>query len=189
MEELILLTNPRRRGKRSRRNLPVGFDEFGNPIMTSMSQMTYQNPKIRRKNVARRKGLAALAAPGTWREWTQGVDLMDAGAAVGGLAAATMIPAMIVPVTNTNMQKFWKLLASIGSAVGAGALGRAMISQSAGKAAIIGGVAGAAAQAIGMWTTFQIGGAKRIGRRGLGEAALVSPPTSREGEIVSVIQP
>ena len=55
--------------------------------------MLLENPRRRRRGYRRNPG--ALALPGTMREWTQGIDLMDAGAAVGGLAMATMIPGMI----------------------------------------------------------------------------------------------
>ena len=118
----------------------------------------------------------ALAMPKTVREWTQGVDLMDAGAAVGGLTASTMIPGMIVKDTTTGFQKFWKLSVSLICAVGAGAIGRAMISPGAGKAAIIGGLAGTAAQAIGMFTGFQIGQrGKPSARRSIGESRFSTP--------------
>jgi len=137
----------------------------------------YYNP--RRKRRGRRKNpmarARALALPGTFREWTQGVDLMDAGAAVGGLAAATMLPGMLVRDTSTMGRKFMKLLVSLGAAMGAGALGKAMISASAGKAAIIGGIAGTSAQALGMFTNIKIG--QPVGRR-IGETFNV--PSSQE---------
>ena len=90
------------------------------------------------------------------REWTQNTDLMDVGAAVGGLAMAAMIPSAIIPVAETGMRKFLKILVSFGSAVGAGMIFR-NISASAGKAAVLGGLAGTATQAIGVYTGFEIG--------------------------------
>ena len=149
------------------------------------SLMLLENPYSRRRR--RRRNPRAVALPGTMREWTQGVDLMDAGAAAGGLAMSTMIPGIFIKTTDTTAQKLWKLAVSLGSAIGAGAIGRAMISPSAGKAAIIGGVAGTAAQALGMFTNIQIG--QPGPRRRLGVTTPVSPPTSREGEIVSIIEP
>ena len=134
--------------------------------------------------------MRATALKGTMKEWTQGVDLMDAGAAVGGLAMATVVPGMIVKTTDTMTQKLMRLAVSLGAAVGAGALGRSMISPSAGKAAIIGGVAGTAAQAIGMFTTIQIGQPRRLGSpRRLGETMTVSPRFTPEGEQTGVILP
>lgn len=186
LEKLMLLENPKRR--RRRRYNPVGFDEFGNPIMLEGGNM-YYNPYARRRR-RRSNPRRALAVPATFREWTQGVDLMDAGAAVGGLAASTMIPGMLVPTTDTMARKLWKLTASLGSAVAAGALGKAMISASAGKAAIIGGVAGTAAQALGMFTNIQIGGRRMLGSgRPIGETMTLSPRYVPEGEQTGVILP
>jgi len=151
--------------------------------------MLLENPYYRNRRRKRRNPMArGFALPSTMREWTQGVDLMDAGAAVGGLAAATMIPGMIVTSTATMGQKLWKLTVALGCAVGAGALGRAMISPSAGKAAIIGGVAGTSAQALGMFTNIQIGQRGRLGG-GLGSAVNVTPAHSRSEEVVQLIRP
>ena len=166
IDELMLLENP-------------GFNSFG-----------MMNPRRRRRRnpVARSR---SLALPSTMRGWTQGVDLMDAGAAVGGLAASTMIPGMIVKDATTIGGKLTKLAVSLGSALGAGALGKTMISPSAGKAAIIGGVAGTAAQALGMFTNIQIGeqsSTRRVIRR-IGDTMEVSPASTREGERVSIIEP
>lgn len=186
MAELILLENPRRKRRRNRYN-PAGFDNLGNPIFLEGGRQM-RNPRRRSRNPK------ALALPGTMREWTQGVGVMDAAAAAGGLAASTMIPGMIIKDSVTTGQKIMKLLVSLGAAIGAGALGRAMVSPGAGKAAMIGGVAGTAAQAIGMFTNIQIGQQSRAisGRptsRRLGETVTVSPATTREGETVSVILP
>jgi len=95
-----------------------------------------------------------------------------------------MIPGMIVTSTGTMGQKLWKLTVSLGAAIGAGALGRAMISPSAGKAAIIGGIAGTSAQALGMFTNIQIG---RPGR--LGVPVNVTPAHQRSDELVQLIRP
>ena len=177
---LELLENPRRK-KRSQRYNPIGFDEFNNPI-------TFYNP--RRKRRKRRNPMAkALAMPGTFKEWTQGVDLMDAGAAVGGLAASTMIPGMVIKTTDTGGQKFMKLLVSLGCAIGAGALGKAMINVGAGKAAITGGIAGTAAQAIGMFTTFQIGQPTHIANRPIRRVGEATQVPSRGELPVTMIQP
>jgi len=183
MEELMLLENPKRRRRRGRN--PVGFDEFGNPIFIGGESMSGYNP--RRKRRSRRNPVGALALPGTVREWTQGVDLMDAAAAVGGLAASTMIPGMIVKTTVTTWDKILKLAISLGAAVGAGSVARSMVSPSAGRAAIIGGIAGTAAQAITMTTGIQIGGPKalRPGRPQFRETIHVSPAA----EEVQMIRP
>lgn len=180
-EYLQLLENPRR--SKSRNN-PVGFDEFGNPIFVGSS-----NPRRRRKK--RRNPMAkTLAMPSTMRGWTQGIDFVDAGSAAGGLAASTMLPGMFVKTADTGWQKTMKLLASLGCALGAGAIGKAIISDKAGKAAIIGGIAGSTAMAIGLFTGFQIGTpARRIATRRIGETLPGSPAQSRDEETVNVIIP
>ena len=187
---LELLENPRRRRRRSRHNPNiVGFDEFGNPITVGGYKSSMGRSNIMRRN-RRRNPARALAMPATVREWTQGVDLMDAGAAVGGLAMSTMLPGVIVKVTDTTGQKVWKLVIALGAAFGAGAIGRAMISPSAGKAAVIGGIAGAAAQGLGMFTGINIGRKMITGSRTrLGETTIVSPSTSPGGEQTGIIIP
>lgn len=176
--DLMLIENPRRR---RRRYNPIGFDQFGNPIEVF-------NP--RRKKVARRRRNPVqnqlVAARTTLREWTQGVDLMDAGAAVAGLAASTMLPGAIIKDVSTTGKKIAKLALALLAAIGAGAVGRAMVSPSAGKAAVIGGIAGTVAQALGMFTAIKIG--QPVGRR-IGTTTMVSPPFTREGETISVIEP
>jgi len=108
--------------------------------------------------MARRKSRksSALAMPAVARQWLGGMDLMDMGAALGGLAAATMIPGILVPTVTTMTQKVMKLLASFGSAIAAGFLFK-QVSPSASKFAIAGGVAGALAQSLGMFTPIKIG--------------------------------
>ncbi len=108
----------------------------------------------RRKS--RRSSGGALAMPAFARQWFGGMDLMDMGAALGGLAAATMIPSALVPVAATMTQKLMKLAASFGGAIAAGFVFR-NVSPNAGKFALAGGVAGALAQSLGMFTAIKIG--------------------------------
>ena len=157
----------------------------------------FGNPRKRRKSRKRRRNPVAKvtnpkAMAGTMKEWTQGADIMDMVAGVGGLAAATMLPGALIKTETTGM-KVLKVALAVGAAVGAGSLARSMISASAGKAAVIGGLAGAGAQILAATTGFQIGGTKMLGagpaRRRIGETTLVSPPPTRDAEVVSVIQP
>jgi len=90
------------------------------------------------------------------KEWFQGVDMMDAGAALGGLAASTMIPGMIVKDTATTGKKLLKLVASLVSTAAAGFIFR-NVSPSAGKMAIAGGLAGTLTQTLAMFTNITIG--------------------------------
>jgi len=120
-----------------------------------ISNPYYQNPRKKRKSGGKRMR-NPISAGAIGKEWFQGVNFMDAGAAVGGLAASTMLPGLIVKDTATGLNKFLKILASLGFTAVAGFALR-NISPSAGKAAIIGGLAGTATQAIGMFTNIQIG--------------------------------
>lgn len=173
--ELQLLENPRR-GRR--RYNPAGFDAYFNPI----SVESY-NPTRRKRRMARTKVM-----PRQVTKWLQGVDIVDTGAAVGGLAVATMLPAAMAQATTG--QKLLKLGASLVSAMGAGFVGQ-QISPSAGKAAVLGGAAGTAMLGLALFTSIQIGGGRRlIGKSGgIGAATAVSPPTTHLEETVSVIEP
>ena len=151
--------------------------------------MLMENPYRRRRRRARRNPAAALAMPKIAREWLGGMDLMEMGAALGGLAASTMLPGMLVKETGTMGQKILKAIASFGSAIGAGFVFR-NVSPSAGKYAIAAGMAGALAQTLGLFTGLKIGQPMRFLPRGrMGDATLVSPAYSREQESVSVIEP
>lgn len=114
----------------------------------------YYNPPRRRRR--RRNLVSKNPTQAITKEWFQGVDMMDAGAALGGLAASTMLPGMLVKDATTNTEKLLKLTASLGSTAAAGFIFR-NISASAGKMAIAGGLAGTLTQALSMFTNIQIG--------------------------------
>lgn len=117
------------------------------------------------------------------KEWFGGLDMMDMGAALGGLAASTMLPGMIIKTADTTGQKLLKTGVALACAIGAGFVFR-NVSPSAGKYAIAGGVAGALAQALGAFTGIQIGRPRSIRT-----STIVSPAYSREQENVSLITP
>ncbi len=158
--------------------------------------MLLENPwygQPRRHSRAAKKGVRRsmrnpIAALGTTREWTQGVDLMDATMAVAGLAGATMIPGMIVKDTSTTGKKFLKLAVSLISAVGVGALAKSMVGSAAGKAAVIGGLAGTASQALGMFTSVKIGNPIGTSHR-IGVTEATSPTDRNILETPGLIQP
>ena len=105
-----------------------------------------------------------LAIGGTFRDMTQGLTMIDIGAAVGGLAASSMIPGMVVKDTATNAKKALKLAVSFGCAVAVGAIAKSSISESAGRAAVLGGMTGFGVQLLSTLTGIQVGG---IGSRGM----------------------
>jgi len=117
------------------------------------------------------------------RQWFQGVDLMEAGAALGGLAMSTMLPGMFVKDTVTTTQKWLKIGASALSAVGAGWIFQ-NVSPTAGKYAVAGGLAGTLQQALSAFGVITIGAQRRL--KG---STVVSPSFSREQESVQLITP
>ncbi len=159
-----------------------------------MDLLLEENPFGRRRyhRRSRRNPTNPVAALGTLKDWTQGVGLQDAAFAVGGLAAASIIPGIFIKVTDTTTQKLTKIGVALLATVAAGALGNAMIGRKAGQSVVLGGLAGTAAQAIGAFTTYSIGNSRTLalgsGRR-IGESTLVSPPLNREGEMVGIISP
>ena len=114
-----------------------------------------------RKGWKTRRGYNPIENPlsglATVKDWTMDIGVMQAAGGIGGLAAATMIPGAIVKDTTTTGKKFLKLLVGFGCAVGAGALGNAMVSREVGQAAVVGGLAGLGASALGAFTSVQIG--------------------------------
>ena len=81
---------------------------------------------------------------------------MDAGAALGGLAASTMLPGLVVKDTSTTTGKVLKITAALASTVLAGFVFK-NVNLVAGRMAIAGGLAGTLTQVIGMFTDIQIG--------------------------------
>ena len=98
-----------------------------------------------------------FALGSTAKEWLQGANAMDIGAAVGGIAMATIVPTMLVRTADTGTQKALRLAASFASAIAAGALGKAMLGSTAGKAAVLGGMTGFGVQLLATLTGIQIG--------------------------------
>jgi len=131
------------------------------------------------------------------KAWTHGFGVTDIAAAAGGLAAATMIPGMIIKpsagaIELNTMQKVLKVVIGVVAAFGAGAAAKSFLTEKAGQAAAAGGLAGVVAQAVGAFTPYSIGrpalmAGSRVRR--FGEATTVSPAYTREGETVQLIQP
>lgn len=149
----------------------------------------YANPRRRRHH---RRNPVSKAFSGV-RQWTQGVDMTDIAAGTAGFAAAAMLPGIFIKDTTTTMQKWLKVGAAAASAVVVGMLVKRFMSPSAGKAAVIGGLAGTASQAINLLRPGTIGrqaflpAGRPVGRTGV--STVVSPSFNREGETVQLIIP
>lgn len=151
----------------------------------------YANPR-RRHHKKSRNPVASLTSG--VKSWTQGVDMMDIAAGTAGFAAAAMLPGIFIKDTSTTMQKWLKIGAAAASAVVVGMLVKRFMSPSAGKAAVIGGLAGTASQAINLLRPGTIGArtgllpaGRPVGR--VGASTIVSPSFNREGETVQLIIP
>ena len=135
-----------------------------------------------------------LSAIGIKSSWTQGVSIMDAAAAVAGLAGAAYLPSLVVKDVTTTTGKLLKVVAALGSTIVIGmALKRA--APGSAKAAVIGGLAGTTVQALSLFTGIKVPGfggnllSSGGPIRQLGETTLFSPRMSREGETITMIKP
>ncbi len=182
VEELMLIENPRR-GFRGNPTYvaPYNYKRDGKHVMVPgyiRSSHRSQNPK------GGKKMKNPLAVAGLQKEWFGGLNFMDMGAALGGLASSTMLPGLIIKDASTTGKKLLKAAVAILCAVGAGFVAR-NISPNAGKYAIAGGVAGALAQAIGMFTNIQIGRPNNFRAARISESRY-EPPQGDSGVQVSV---
>ncbi len=153
--------------------------------------LLFENPK-RRRHSRRRNPVASSVMPKSIGKYFQGIDLVDAAAATGGLAVTTLVPGMVIKDTSTAWMKIAKLLVAAAGAVAAGMLA-SNLKASAGKAALIGGLAGVGSQALSMFTNVKIGSpVKQLGGSGvrrISDNTNVPPVFSRDAEKVSVIMP
>lgn len=156
MRELMLIENPSGRGRGRNPVYIAPYSYYKPSVRKRVSVPGYvkhlpgeRNPRggtMRNPNGAR-----AIT-----RQWFQGVDMMDMGAALGGLAMSTLLPGMFVKDTATTSQKWLKIGASALSAIGAGWIFR-NVSSTAGKYAIAGGMAGTLQQALSTFNIVKIG--------------------------------
>lgn len=128
----------------------------------------------------------------------QGVGIEEGAAAIGGLAAATMLPGYIVKLEAgatelTTTQKLLKFGVALGAAGLAGMIGKSVSARMA-QFAVAGGLAGAGAQAIGAFTDIKIGGQRGMRALPPGGGFRRTPPSgigrypapSREPEFSNV---
>ena len=151
------------------------------------------NPRRHRRHHRRNPSLMSSAQIS---HWTQGVQMEDAAAAVGGLAAAYYLPGVVIKPDATGVltstQKWLRILVAAGAAVGVGYICKEFLkSSAAGKAAVIGGLAGTGVQVINLVKpgTVPMPSRTALPARRFGESTVISPSPNREGETVSLIQP
>lgn len=183
MKELVLIENPKFAGRRGR-----------NPVYVAPFSYTRGHKRVHvpgyvkhlpgeRNPRGGKMSKNPLGVATLQREWLGGMDMMDMGAALGGLASSTMLPGMLIKDTTTTGNKILKAVVAFACAAGAGFVFR-NVSPSAGKYAIAGGVAGALAQTIGAFTNVKIGNPRM-----LRTSTVVSPSFNREQESVQLITP
>ncbi len=155
ISELMLITNPIG-GKHRRSNLeyvaPYYVNRGGHRVQVAGH---VKNLPMIRKNPKGGKMRNPLAL-GLPKDLFAGMDLMDMGAAAGGLVASTVLPGMIIKDTSTTMGKVLKVGVALGGAALAGFV-FAKVSPKSAKFAVAGGVAGALVQAIGAFTPLKLG--------------------------------
>lgn len=151
--------------------------------------LLYENPRRGGRRHSRRNPASAIALPKSLQRFIP-ASLSDIAAATGGLAASTMIPAMIVKDTSTVWKKLAKVGVSILSASLAAAIASRIMKGSA-KAALLGGLAGTGGMTLAMFTKYQIGGGQRrmvSGTRtlNLGESRVTRSDANDSGIQISV---
>jgi hypothetical protein len=123
------------------------------------------NPRRRHSKKSKGGHMKRNPIKGAAKEWFQGISMVDAGAALGGLAVATMLPGMIIRVadgaTITTNQKVMKIAVAAVGTVATGFVFR-NVSPNAGKMAIAGGLAGTLSQVFSSFTPWKIGQQARI---------------------------
>lgn len=109
-------------------------------------EMNPRKKKKRRRNPNYFKGMRVAS-----KQMFGGLDIMEILGAVGGFALCAMVPGYIIKTTETNWKKAGKMALSVGFAVASKA---ALQSIHAGvaKAAMYGGIAGAGALAMKIWS-------------------------------------
>ena len=165
----------------------LGKDGLGNPIY-------FENPRRSRRKKARRNPVAKSIN----KDLTRGVGPKDILAGGVGLAAATILPSMLVKDSTTTTQKILKAGAGVLGAVAAG-FAAYQVDKSIAKSAVIGGLAGVAVNTLNSFrpgtiaasTQTQVQRARMLGaaRPMIRENVQVNPAFARSDEIISVIQP
>lgn len=129
---------------------PYSFDYLGN-----------LHPRRKHRRTTMRNPLDTTLGIG---KYTQGVSLMDSGAALIGFMAAGYVPGLIVKDTSTTTKKLLKVVTALGTTVATGYALKKM-SPSAAKMAVVGGMAGTLVVALGTFTNIKLPGLSGVGVR------------------------
>lgn len=182
----MLISNPigrKHRGYNSVYVAPYSYNKSGHRIQVAghvKNLSMIKNPKGGK--------MARGMALGLPKDLFAGMDLMDMGAAAGGLVAATVLPNMILKTTDTTLKKALKVGIALGGAALAGFV-FAKVSPKSAKFAVAGGVAGALVQAITAFTPVKIGAAPPMRYIGAPNPAAIGqrwPADSNEHEFTGV---
>ena len=170
--------------------------------MARRNILLYENPDYlgmnprRRRRRHRNPGLALPRIGG----YLHGVDAQDVVAAGAGFFVSGWLPGQVVKPavvggTLTQNQKIFRILLAAVGALGAGFVAK-NLSPSAAKAAVLGGLTGAALSAVNAFRpgTFAISQTNTVTPRVLssvrvGESVTISPSTHRSEETINLIQP
>lgn len=120
----------------------------------------------------------------------KGVTMKDALFGTVGLAGASLVPGMVIPNATTTTRKLARTVLAFFTAGVLGLAAESVGDKMNGRAAVIGGMAGAIAHTANLWAGIKFAGRTGIsGSRRVGAARIVSPSFRRESETVSLITP
>lgn len=121
-------------------------------------------------------------------KYLQGVGTTELLAGAGGLLLADMVPGWIIKTTDTTGKKLAKVGVALIVTAAAGMVAKS-VSPTAGKAAVIGGVAGTALMAANSLTSLRLSGPRALSAGGVTRlgATSVSPMMSNEPDILTSV--
>ena len=150
-----------------------------------LEENPWYNPRRRRARRSRSRSRNPLAGILPTGRLMQGVGGEEVLGAVAGFGMTSLVPPMIVREGETMGGKIMRLVAGLATTVIAG-MALKSLSPRAGRAAVVGGLAGVSIQAIQGFTPLKI--SRQLTGR-IGTTQVVTFPEERSEETVSIIQP
>ncbi len=160
---------------------PFGNPWYGQPRRHSKAALKGARGRTRNP-------VAAIGRSFGLQNMAQGVGGEEVLGAVGGFAASSLVPSMIIKDAGTQGGKIMRIVAGVATTVLAGMAVKSF-SPKAARGVIVGGLAGTAIQAIQVFTPLKVMGQLGSGGSRFGAAEVVNFPESRSEETVNVIQP